>query len=193
MNRMNRDLFWKLTEPEQLRARAFCRRLAGGPEDGDDLFQDALVAALRKFESLRDTSAFRAWLYRIIVNTFHNRIRQPWWKKLTQLSDEVEERLAGDDPTPRHAARRTLARAFREVSAEDRALVLLFELEGWTVAELSGLYARSEAAIKMRLSRTRRKMRETLAKHQARAGAATEAATKASESEICVAAKPGLE
>jgi len=192
MNRTNRDLFWKLTEPEQHRARAFCRRLAGGREDGDDLFQDALVAALRKFESLRDPNAFRPWLYRIIVNTFHNRLRKPWWKKLAQLSDEIEERLPGDDPTPRHAARRTLARAFREVSAEDRALVVLFEIEGWTVAELSGLYGRSEAAIKMRLSRTRRKMRETLAKHRVRP-AATETATKASESEICVAAKPGLE
>lgn len=193
MNQTNRDLFWKLTEPEQLRARAFCRRLAGGPEDGDDLLQDALVAAWRKFDSLRDHQAFRAWLYRIIVNTFRNRIRQPWWKKLTRLSDEVEERLSGDDPTPRHAARRTLARAFRGVSAEDRALVVLFELEGWTVAELSDLHGRSEAATKMRLSRIRRKMRETLVKARNGATAAPESTTKASESEICVAAKPGLD
>ena len=193
MNRTNRDLFWKLTEPEQLRARAFCRRLAGGREDGDDLLQDTLVMALRKFESLRDPNAFRPWLYRIIVNTFHNRIRQPWWKRLTRLSDEVEERLSGDDPTPRHAARRTLARAFRGVSAEDRALVVLFELKGWTVAELAGLYGRTEAATKMRLSRTRRKMRETLVKAQERAASERASTTKASESEICVAAKPGLD
>jgi RNA polymerase sigma factor (sigma-70 family) len=193
MNQKNRDLFWKLAEPEHLRARAFCRKLTSHREDGDDLFQDALVAALRKFDSLRDREAFRPWLYRIIVNTFHNRIRRPWWKRPAPLTDEVEGRLAGDDPTSLHAARRTLARAFRGVSAEDRALVTLFELEGWTVAELAGLYGRSEAAVKMRLSRTRRKMRETLAKAASRARRETGTETKTSEGDICVAAKPGLD
>jgi len=42
----DRDLFWKLVEPEHLRARAFCRKLTRNREDGDGLSQDALVWAL---------------------------------------------------------------------------------------------------------------------------------------------------
>jgi DNA-directed RNA polymerase specialized sigma24 family protein len=58
---MNRDLFWTFLEAEHAKAEAFCRKLAGNREDGDDLYQDALLAAMRKFRTLRDPKAFRPW------------------------------------------------------------------------------------------------------------------------------------
>jgi RNA polymerase sigma factor (sigma-70 family) len=69
--------FWELLEPEYRRAMLFCRKLATDRERGDDLFQDALVAALTRFSGLRDEKAFRPWLYRIIVNTFRSKTRRP--------------------------------------------------------------------------------------------------------------------
>ncbi len=189
----NKELFWKLTEPEHLRARAFCRKLMGNREDGDDLYQDALVTALTGFKSLRDTKAFRAWLYRIIVNGFKNRLRKPWYKRFGPLTDEIAETHGGDNPAEGMAARRKLEIAFRAVSAEDRALVTLFELEGWPIAEIAKVQGRSEAAIKMRLSRTRTKMREALARSRAKFETGPEPKSKPSEDEICVAAKPGLD
>ena len=193
MDSLNRDLFWKLAEPEHLKARAFCRKLMGSREDGDDLYQDALVRALGRFDSLRDPDAFRSWLYRIIISTFQNTLRRPWRRRRAPLTEEARERLAGDDPSPVHAARRTLARAFRAVSADDRALVTLFELEGWSVAELAALKGRSEAAVKMRMSRVRRKMRAALAEAHVEAAAPAKTKAETSEGNICVAAKPGLD
>ena len=190
----NRNLFWQLTEPEHLRARAFCRKLMGNRDDGDDLYQDALVTALTRFESLRDVKAFRSWLYRIIVNSFKNRMRRPWWRKFSPLTEKIAESTAGENPLAGRAAGRKLEAAFRAVSAEDRALVTLFELEGWPVAEIARMQNRSEGAIKMRLSRARRKMRAALAGVDARPEAGAKLKTpkaKLSEEEICVVAKPG--
>lgn len=189
----NRDLFWKLTEPEHLRARAFCRKLMGNRDDGDDLYQDALVTALTRFEDLRDRSAFRSWLYRIVVNSFKNRIRQPWWKRFSPLTDQIAETATGENPEPGRAARRKLEIAFRGVSPEERALVTLFELEGWSVREIAKLQRTSEGAIKMRLSRARGKMRAALARFSSRRAADQKPKPKLSEDEICVAAKPGLD
>ena len=112
--------------PEYLKARGFCHRLTGDPNDGDDLLQDALVRALSGFAGLKNPAAFRGWLYRIIINTFHSHARRPWFKRLLPLTDDVAERVNGDDPRPRHAARRRLQVAMAALSpprkSPDRAL-----------------------------------------------------------------------
>lgn len=140
----------------------FCRKLIGDREQGDDLFQDALVAACVGFPQLRDHAAFRPWFYRIMVNTFRSQTRRPWWKRFVPLTSEIELNLPGDNPVDVLAARHWLSRAFKALSAEDQALVTLYELEDWTIAELAHLYDKTEGAIKLRLFRARRKMRDRL-------------------------------
>lgn len=188
-----KDQFWRLTKPEHLRARAFCRKLMGNREDGDDLYQDALVSALTRFESLRDNAAFRPWLYRIVINSFHNRMRKRWWKCFVPLTQEIAETVSGDNPLPALNARNRLKVAMAAVKPEDRALVTLFELEGWSIAELARMNGLSQGAIKVRLSRTRQKMREALAAPGIKAGKQKTKNTKLSEEAICVAARSGTD
>lgn len=156
-----RERFWKLLEPQFTAAQVFCRKLTGQRDTGDDLFQDALVTALRKFSALRDEEAFRPWLYRIIVRTFVSTTRSPWWKRRVRLTEETAIG-ARFDPSNKLNARRWLEKAFEGLSPDDRALVTLFELEEWTLAELAGLYGKSEGTLKVRLFRARRKMRQAL-------------------------------
>jgi RNA polymerase sigma-70 factor (ECF subfamily) len=160
---MYRDLFWKLLEAEHPGAERFCRRIAGDSFDGDDLYHDALLAAWRKFETLRNVESFRPWLYRIIVNKLKSRYRISRRQRDRDASDtEAESR---SDPEGMLAARRWLERAFKILPPRDRALVSLFELEGWSVTELAGLMGRPEGTIKSRLSRSRKKMREEILKY----------------------------
>ena len=156
------ELFWKLLEPEYSRAMLFCRKLMVDREHGDDLFQDGLVTALTKFRSLRDQSAFRPWLYRILINTFKSRARRKWLKRMVPLTADLELTLTGDDPVDRRSARRWLDRLFRAVSADDRSLITLHDLEGWPIADLAALYGKSEGSIKLKLFRARSKMKDAL-------------------------------
>lgn len=162
---MDRDQFWKYLEAEHARAQAFCRRLAGSRDDGDDIYQDALLSALRQIRSLRDPGAFRSWLYRIMINTHRNRIVGPWWRRRVPLTRELCETQTGVDPTAVYAARRWLMRAMAPLKSEERALVILFELEGWSIADLATLQRRPTGTIKARLVRARKKMRRAIEDH----------------------------
>jgi RNA polymerase sigma-70 factor (ECF subfamily) len=161
----NKELFWTLLEAEHPRAEAFCRRLAGNRADGDDLYQDSLLTALRKFDRLRERGSFRPWLYRIMVNTFVSARRSPWRRKRTELTTEILETLTVDDPGAQYAARRWLEIAMRALSPDDRALMTLYELEGWSIPELSELTGKPTGTIKSRLSRARGRMREAISKY----------------------------
>ncbi|MFH1685906.1 MAG: RNA polymerase sigma factor [bacterium] len=187
----NNDLFWELVEPEHLKLRAYCRKLLGNREDGDDLYQDALVSALAGFDDLRQLEAIRPWLYRIVINTYKNRMRRPWWRRLTSLGAEMETTLAGENPVKVQAARRRLETAFRVLSPDDRTLVTLFELQGWRLAELADLTGRSEGSLKTRLSRARGKMRNALGQYLKSSAPSQLVKSISSEDEICVVTKPG--
>jgi RNA polymerase sigma-70 factor (ECF subfamily) len=163
--RNDKNRFWELLRPEHCRVEAFCRKLMGNRDDGDDLYQEALLAAMRGFDSLRDESAFRSWLYRIVINVHKNRCRQTWWRRLVPLSAEAVESQHVSDPTESYAARRWVHRAFQALKAPERAMVTLFELEGWSIAELAQLYERPEGTVKARLLRARRRMRKEIERY----------------------------
>jgi RNA polymerase sigma-70 factor (ECF subfamily) len=182
----DRDQFWKLLEPEYVRAMMFCRKLIGDRDSGDDLFQDALVTACTKFSDLRNPDSFRPWLYQVMITTFKSKVRRPWWKRRVPMTAEIETQLVTQDPTDSLTARRALKLAFRAVSSEDQALIVLHDLEGWSGKELADLFDKSESAIKVRMHRTRRKMKEALLKPTLSRNRRSQAKTE-SETEQCVA------
>ena len=158
------EQFTRLLEPEYKRANLFCRKLAGSSERGDDLFQEALVAAYKRLGSLKDETAFKPWLYRIIVNRFHSENRSGWFKRSVPLTPEMEERLIGDNPAEQFDARRLVAEGLKVLSNDAQALVTLYELEGWSIEELAGMLGRSQSWVKVNLYRARTKMRVQIEK-----------------------------
>ena len=161
MTPMMKELFWEILRQEHRRAESFCRKLCGSKDDGDDLFQEALLAAFQGFEALRDKQAFRNWLYSIIIRRYRNRFRSPWWKRRKTLTPEIAE-THSFDPTERFDSSRWLERALKALKTEERALIVLFEIEGWSIAELFEIFNKPEGTIKAKLSRSRKKMRKAL-------------------------------
>lgn len=187
------DGFWTLLEPEYEGAMMFCRKLMGDRDNGDDLYQDALVAAHAGFAGLKDQNSFRPWLYRVIINTFRATIRRPWWKRRVRVEDEYLAELDTNKPQDRHTARRWLARAFQAISPAEQALVTLHELQGWPVDELAAVYQKSPGAIKASLFRARRKMKNNLDKILRAAERSAGTPTPAKGEIPCVVVKPGTD
>jgi RNA polymerase sigma-70 factor, ECF subfamily len=187
----NRDLFWQLVEPEDRRARAYCRKLMANREDGDDLYHDALVRALTRFDGLRDIGSFRNWLYKIIISTFRNRIRRPFWRRSVSINTESSDKSGGEDMGAIQAARRRLEVAFQALSPDERALVTLRELHGWPIEELAQLRGKSPENLRVMLFRARRKMRKALLRNLRKRGAEVVSARGKSEDLLCVAQKYG--
>ena len=68
----------------------------------------------------------------------------------------------GSTNQQRIEARLTIEKALASLSVEDRAFVILMELQGWSIAEISKFHGKSESAVKSRLARARHKMRKVL-------------------------------
>jgi len=189
----DRDHFWQLLEPEYLRGMMFCRKLMGDRDEGDDLYQEALVLAFTRFGDLKDRSAFKSWFYRILINKFKSTIRRPWWKRRLTMTPDIERRLIEENPVDRYTARRLLEQAFKALSTDDQALVTLYELEGWGVREVAGLFRTTEGSIKIRLFRARARMKKALMKRPVKTGLEPKTGNVMKKDRQCDAMKPGLE
>lgn len=159
---IDRDQFWRLLEPVHPQAERFCRRLAGNRFDGDDLYQEAVLSALANSGSLRKEQSFKPWLFRIILNRFRNRARREWWRRHLSLSDLKPHDEPALQPHSHLDFRRHLERAMSHLKTSERALVVLYELEGWSLREIASLWGEPEGTFKARLSRARIKMRQAL-------------------------------
>ena len=154
------DRFYELLEPELPRLQAFCLKLAGNPETGDDLMQDALYDAWKGFARLRQDLAFKSWLYQITVNRYRTHLRQ--FKRRDGSTLPLTDDVVDDAQSRVQLARDRLNMAMACLSATDRALVTLHELEGWSYSELATMFGRNAGALRTRLTRCRLRMRETL-------------------------------
>ncbi len=152
-------------EPEHPKAERFCRKLTGDIDEGNDLYQDAILQALMKIKTLKDQGSFRSWLYRIIINRYKNRFRSVWWRRHTDLTDEIRKTASSDDPTNRFTARRWLEIGFTALKPEERVMITLYEMESWSVGELAELFEKPEGTVKAKLSRGRKKMRKAIEKY----------------------------
>jgi RNA polymerase sigma-70 factor (ECF subfamily) len=143
------------------RARQLCR----GHLDPEDLVQDTLERAFRRYDSLRDGTRARAWLYTVLTNTFIDRIRQRRAEPATQPIDDVPvaapvpvERPAWEQigPAQLHAAVARLPRELEEVYR-------LHALEGVDYSALTARLGIPKSTVGTRLLRARRLLRELLA------------------------------
>ncbi len=154
----------ELLSPVHAKAAGMARRLAGSADDGDDLFQEAVLRACSALPSLRDPSRFGPWFYSILLNVHRNRCRRGFWARF--LPFEVGRAPAiepiGEDGSRWEDGRQGAMRASRALAAlpaVQREAVVLFEIESFSVEEIAALQNVSVSAVKSRLARGRARLR----------------------------------
>jgi RNA polymerase sigma-70 factor (ECF subfamily) len=179
-----------LLRPVHDQALTTARRLSRSAADGDDLYQDALLRAFDKLDTLRDPSKFAAWFYATLLNAHRSRSRRRFWKKFLALEDLPREKdPVGEDGrswSGEMAQAARAARALETLAAPEREAVVLFELEDYSIEEIARMQRASMPAVKSRLVRGRAKLR----RYYERRGWGTQAAaespnpTRPSEAEV---------
>ncbi|APV49903.1 hypothetical protein BWI17_09535 [Betaproteobacteria bacterium GR16-43] len=134
--------------------RRYARALVGDRHAADDLVQDTLERAVRKFH-LWKPGDLRAWLFSIMHNVFINQL------KARKIRPEVEadETLAAPIPTATRTDLIDLERALATLAPEQREVVLLVGLEEMTYAEVSKALGIPVGTVMSRLSRGRARLR----------------------------------
>ena len=166
---MSRDTreFTQLLSPhynDALRySRALCARWS--PDEAEDVLQQAFLQALENFDSLKDTSKFKSWFFKIITREFYTSIRKHFWKKFLPLDNstgipempDVFNRADANEDTE------ILYSALSKLSAKERSAILLFEIADFSIEEITEIQGEnSQSAVKSRLSRVRKKLNKYL-------------------------------
>jgi RNA polymerase sigma-70 factor (ECF subfamily) len=134
----------------------FARRLMGGNVQAEDLVQEALLKAWRSFHQFQDGTSARAWLYRILLNAYYDQGR-----KIRVAAGPLDEKLPSG-ATGALIERLELNQALDSLPLEQRTVLLLGVVEGFTCREVSGILSVPIGTVMSRLSRGRQALREKL-------------------------------
>jgi RNA polymerase sigma-70 factor (ECF subfamily) len=140
----------------------------GGHKEVSDTVQEVFEIAQRRLSSFRGESKLTTWLYSITVRVVHARRRKARWRALLSLQARVEFELApATSETPadglqRQQATRIVYAVLDRLSERDRTLLVSFELERLTTAEIADILRLSENSVSVGLHRARDRFRQAL-------------------------------
>ena len=146
--------------------RRYARALVGDRDGADDLVQDTLERAVRKFHLWRPGD-LRAWLFSIMHNVFVNQLKA---RKIAPQVEIDENALAAPIPTATSLDVIDLERALLALAPEQREVVLLVALEDMTYADVSRALGIPIGTVMSRLSRGREKLRRAMNGEAQRSG-----------------------
>jgi RNA polymerase sigma-70 factor, ECF subfamily len=167
------DAFGVLFARHRDRLWAVALRTMGNPDDAADALQDGLVAAFRRAGSFRGEAAVTTWLHRVVVNACLDRIRAAKVRRAEALPDDLDayrDRGSLVTSTPADPAdravdderRRQVLAALASVPADQRAALVLVDMEGYPVAEVAVMLDCAVGTVKSRCSRGRARLAELL-------------------------------
>lgn len=144
----------------------FARWLTHDTMEAEDLVQETYTKALRGFSSFQAGTNFRAWMYRILRNSFLS--SRTGLKTMVALDGEVDEVvLPAENTTPEsilieQADREIVQQAMAELAVPFREILLLCEVEEMSYQEIAETLAIPTGTVMSRLFRARKALRNII-------------------------------
>lgn len=142
-------------------------RMISRGDDVEDVGQEVFVRLYDSIGQLRTPQVFEPWLYRLTVNACYDYLRRKRREidvRMADLSEEqvvaIDAALSGRraiDDSHKASAKELLEVVLGRVSKEDRLLLVLKEIEGLSLKELSSVYKVNTNVLKVRLFRARKR------------------------------------
>ncbi|EAU55889.1 sigma-70 family RNA polymerase sigma factor [Mariprofundus ferrooxydans] len=126
--------------------------------DADDLLQDVFEKAMLQGERFCTVENARAWLYRVTRNALIDRYRLT--RELVELPDDIAADLPETETVDNLSE--CIPRVLSELSAGDREVINCCDINGMSQQQFASLKGLSLPAVKSRIQRARRRLRQTL-------------------------------
>ena len=152
------EKFESIAMPHLAALLRVARRLTFEPASAEDLAQETMLLAWRGFHGFETGTNARAWLFRILFNVFHGKGRKA---RPDALRSDTLPREESVRPMLQEAVE--IAEALETLSLEQRTVLLLAVVEGFTCQEVAGILEVPIGTVMSRLSRARQELRKTLA------------------------------
>jgi RNA polymerase sigma-70 factor (ECF subfamily) len=158
----DREAFSALAADHVDRCYALAQRILRDPHRAQDATQQALFGAWRDLPSLREPDRFEAWLYRLVVNACYVEARshRRWTARVRVVAAEP---AANESDVARAVVRRDdLEDAFRQLTPERRAVVVLHHYLGYSLTEIASTLGIPAGTVRSRLHYAVRQLRTAL-------------------------------
>jgi|LauGreDrversion4_2_1035121.scaffolds.fasta_scaffold131023_2 RNA polymerase sigma-70 factor (ECF subfamily) len=161
MSMTKKKQFMELYEPVHGNFERFCKARSYGVCDFNDLMHDTLVIAYERFDALNNRTAFLSFLFGI-TNKVHANFRRK--NKPLSFSDlkGLEQTQDQSFSIDRKFQEDALYEALNTLSEDYRNCIILFEIAGFSLKETAAIQECTEDAVKQRLSRGRKKLKDVL-------------------------------
>ncbi|WP_030344379.1 RNA polymerase sigma factor SigM [Streptomyces sp. NRRL S-1022] len=158
------EAFGEIVRRHRDRLWAVALRTLGDREEAADAVQDALVSAYRAAHTFRGQSAVTTWLHRITVNACLDRARKAASRKTAPVDDTerleqlLEPHESASAPAERKDVHRQLLEALGTLPQEQRAALILVDMQGYPVAEAARILDVPTGTVKSRCARGRARL-----------------------------------
>ncbi|HZF28741.1 MAG TPA: RNA polymerase sigma factor [Gammaproteobacteria bacterium] len=165
------ERFAALVEPHYEVLYRAAYRLTRSTHDAEDLAQEVCVRAYPRLAELETLEQPRAWLLRVMYRLFVDWTRRYERTHVESMETVDLSALESDEAGPAELAEllldgRHLDSAWRKLDSEQRGLLALHDVEGYTLAELGGITGLKEGTLKSRLHRARVRLGKLLRREQ---------------------------
>jgi len=143
-------------------AFAFIRRLVRHQAMAEDLLQDTLIAMFEHLADFRGEAPFGVWVRSIAVSRCLMAFRSPWHRAREALDSWIEDGHAASAGEAAATDLIDLDRALARLSPVTRAVVWLYDVEGWTHEEIARAFERTVSFSKSQLARGHARLRNDL-------------------------------
>jgi RNA polymerase sigma-70 factor, ECF subfamily len=157
------DAFAVLVTRHQDRMWSIALRIMRNPEDAADALQDAYIAAFRRAGTFRGESRVTTWLHRVVVNACLDRLRTMRSRETEPLPENLDRwsrigTMLIKDPVEIKEQRSAVASTLDALNADQRAALVLVDMEGHSVEEAAQILGCAPGTIKSRCARGRARL-----------------------------------
>lgn len=152
--------FLELFETVREKLYRFVRAMCKNDEQAKDIVSETVLQTFERFEKIDDLSSFKSYVFTIASRIYK---RQKWRMRIFgEYNDDYAENISQSTNTDINYDIEMLYKALDELGFKTKQAIILFEISGFAIKEISKIQNSTDSAVKSRLLRGRKKLKEIL-------------------------------